>query len=557
MSMLARIMNKTLMLSYYPAYHAFVNSTKNVSMTQEKIFKKIISKNKNTIFGKKHFFSRIESYQHFKDNIPLSEYEDYLGYIEAIKKGKSNVLTKEKIKILQPTSGTTSASKYIPFTSGLKGDFHKTLGPWLYTMLKDRGVSTGKAYWSITPAVQLDERDSAVPIGFLEEADYFGFFRKLLIRKLFFMPGEITAIKDTQEFKYVTLFFLLKEKNVSLFSFWSPSFLLVLLYDLEKWKDKLIYDIRSGHITGLGNLSLKQRNDLGRKVVPDHLRAGELEEAFRHSVSRRYKMMWPNLSLISSWTDAYSREQVTKIAELFPDIRIQPKGLMATEGAISFPLANVGNVLAVCSHFFEFLEVNENTKKELCRAHELKKGKTYAVVITTNGGLYRYQLMDAISVEDFYNQCPVIRFMGRLGKISDLFGEKLNEFHLSNVLKTLLEKMEITSRFCLVAPESDEQGTHYVLYIQLNNYTQKELSKLNELALALDRDLRANVHYHWCRELSQLQPVKVFLIDKEDCPEIVFTNVLVSEGKKLGDIKSAVLSSARGWENKFKGSFKN
>ena len=84
--------------------------------TQNKVFKKLITQAKNTSFGKDHNFGNINSYQDFKQQVPVRDYEDLKPYIEQILQGKSDVLWQGKPLYFAKTSGTTSGAKYIPLT---------------------------------------------------------------------------------------------------------------------------------------------------------------------------------------------------------------------------------------------------------------------------------------------------------------------------------------------------------------------------------------------------------------------------------------------------------
>ena len=83
---------------------------------QEKLMKSLVKAAKQTEFGKDHEFENIESYEDFKQHIPVRDYEQFKSYIEKIKTGKENVLWKGKPIYLAKTSGTTSGVKYIPIT---------------------------------------------------------------------------------------------------------------------------------------------------------------------------------------------------------------------------------------------------------------------------------------------------------------------------------------------------------------------------------------------------------------------------------------------------------
>ena len=84
--------------------------------TQEKIFNKLIKKGKNTAFGKDHNFHKITSYEEFKKQVKVSDYEGLKPYIDRVVSGEKNVLWKGKPLYFAKTSGTTSGAKYIPLT---------------------------------------------------------------------------------------------------------------------------------------------------------------------------------------------------------------------------------------------------------------------------------------------------------------------------------------------------------------------------------------------------------------------------------------------------------
>ena len=89
---------------------------RNPHKTQEKVFKKLISKATNTAFGKDHDFKNIQNYEDFKKRVSVSDYEGLRPYIDRIVAGEKDVLWKGKPLYFAKTSGTTSGAKYIPIT---------------------------------------------------------------------------------------------------------------------------------------------------------------------------------------------------------------------------------------------------------------------------------------------------------------------------------------------------------------------------------------------------------------------------------------------------------
>ncbi|HYS52343.1 MAG TPA: GH3 auxin-responsive promoter family protein [Thermoanaerobaculia bacterium] len=236
--------------------------------------------------------------------------------------------------------------------------------------------------------------------------------------------------------------------------------------------------------------------------------------------------LWPNLRLISCWTDANAAAPAARLAKLFPQARIQGKGLIATEGFISFPLTGQeGSVLAIRSHFLEFIPLGSETP---LLAHELDEGQQYAVVITTGGGLYRYQLNDVIEVVGRIGQCPLIRFVGRQGLVSDWFGEKLNEAFVAGVLRQTFEEMNIAPAFAMLACDPDTPA--YVLTID------GEVPE--QLAERIETRLRQSFHYDYARFLGQLQMLRIAQVPHAAA---VYQQFCVCNGQKAGDVKPLAL----------------
>src|SRR5262249_23490782 len=152
--------------------------------------------------------------------------------------------------------------------------------------------------------------------------------------------------------------------------------------------------------------------------------------------------------LISCWADARAAEAAAHVGRLFPQARIQGKGLIATEAFISLPLAgHEGSALAVRSHFLEVAPDDQPCDRTPSLAHELEAGRRYSIIVSTGGGLYRYQLQDVVEVVGHVEQCPLIRFVGRQGYVSDQFGEKLNEAHVATVLRETFEIFGVAPAF--------------------------------------------------------------------------------------------------------------
>mgnify|MGYP000955418647 CR=1 FL=1 len=94
----------------------FYKQSKNAVKVQQKVFKKLILESKETAFGKDHNFSKINSYQEFKNQVPIRDYEELRPYVDKVVAGEPDILWPNKPLYFAKTSGTTSGAKYIPIS---------------------------------------------------------------------------------------------------------------------------------------------------------------------------------------------------------------------------------------------------------------------------------------------------------------------------------------------------------------------------------------------------------------------------------------------------------
>ena len=260
------------------------------------------------------------------------------------------------------------------------------------------------------------------------------------------------------------------------------------------------------------------------------------------------RRVWPRLALISCWADAGAARFLPELREAFPGVEIQPKGLLATEGFVSFPLVDrPAAALAVRCHFFEFEEADRSGPAPCRLAHELDRHGRYRVIVTTAGGLYRYRLHDEVEVVGFHNQCPLIRFLGKGDQVSDLVGEKLAEPHVRDVLDRLPVLRAIRPRFALLVPVLD-RPPRYRLYIQ-GHATD---SLLDALRVELQCGLEENSYYRHAVALGQLAVAEVSALDPAgESAWRLYERHCLGEGQRCGDIKPIALDRRTGWPERF------
>src|SRR4051812_30417366 len=102
---------------------AFCRATRDVEATQAAVLREILQQSKGTEFARRHRCGGIRTPRQYQQQVPLSTYEDYQRAIERIAAGERSVLTRERVELLQPTSGTSKGEKLIPYTRLLRREF--------------------------------------------------------------------------------------------------------------------------------------------------------------------------------------------------------------------------------------------------------------------------------------------------------------------------------------------------------------------------------------------------------------------------------------------------
>jgi hypothetical protein len=546
------LLNTAWMIKCSAEADAFARASRRVADTQVQLLLQTLRANRDTDFGRIHRFRDITDARTYQEQVPLATHADFAGRIRRIAAGEANVLTAEPVRLLEPTSGTTGGEKLIPYTAGLRRQFQRGVAAWITDLFRRRpAVRGGRAYWSLSPMLGPPRRSpGGLPIGFDDDTAYLGWTEQLALRRLLVTPPGVARLTDMDSFRYWTLLTLLAAGDLALISIWSPTFLTALLAPLGEWRERLCHDLRCGSLSPPIPLAEEMVRPFRRQLRPDPRRADHLDRVLRSSTpwADRLRHVWPRLALISCWADAAARQFLPELREQFPDVEVQPKGLLATEGLVSFPLIDrPGSALALRCHFFEFEEWGSG----YCRlAHQLDHGGRYRVILTTAGGLYRYHLRDEVEVVGAHHQCPLIRFVGKSDATSDLVGEKLAEAHVRVVLDRLLTAQALQPRFALLVPVL-RRPAHYRLYIQAAGITA-ESPLLGPLRKGLEDGLMENPYYRHAVATGQLAPAEVTALDPAGVSAwVLYERGCLKEGQKCGNIKPMALDRRAGWPEAF------
>jgi phenylacetate-coenzyme A ligase PaaK-like adenylate-forming protein len=450
----------------------------------------------DTEFGKKYNFAEIENYEQFKNKVPLQDYETLKPLIERTRRGEQNLLWHSEIKWFAKSSGTTDKSKFLPVSQESLDGCHYNAGRDMITLHcynnSETQLFTGKNL-ALGGSFKEDQ--------FENHNSFHGDVSAIIIQNLpmwadFFRAPEISiALMDEWESKLERMANSMMNENVTSLA-GVPSWMLVLLNKiLEKRQVKTIHE-----------------------VWPN------LEVYFHGGVSfAPYKDQFVKLF----GNDKVNFLQLYNASEGFFGIQDQLKSdellLMLDYGI-----------------FYEFLELREviagNTHKVI-QLEEVRPGVDYAMIITTNAGLWRYQLGDVIN---FTSTNPYrFKISGRTKQHINVFGEELMVNNADTAIATACEKTHASVKDYTVAPifMSDNSGAHEWLIEFENEPNNFEFFKavLDETLKKQNSDYEAKRYNNFVLHFPHIQKM----------PVNSFYNWLKANNKIGGQYKVPRLSNER------------
>ena len=507
----AALANALWLASARPDAARFDHALRHPDHAQRRLLHHALTRLARTAFGHDHGLSRHTTAADFADRVPLQTYDGLAPYIARIRRGERRVLTADPVTRLIPTSGSTAAAKLIPFTRALQRQFNAAIRPWIADLFtRHPDACRGPAYWSISPASSPandppgGSNDNAVPVGFDDDAAYLGPLARRLIDPVLAVPPTVRHHADPDDFRFATLFHLLRAPSLRLVSVWHPSFLTLLLDALPPHFDRLL-DALS---TGVCRAALGEVLYRTKPLHPRHL------DRLRRADPADPASLWPDLTVVSAWADAAAAAPFSSLAGRLPGVHLQPKGLISTEAFVSLPYRGA-HPAAVTSHLIELLDDDGGVHP----LHHAEPGGRYEPVVTTAGGLTRYRTGDIVEVTGRLHATPTLRFLGRTAT-SDLVGEKLTDAFAAAALAAACRRVGVSPAFAMLTPDPGASAAappHYTLWLEmpavatyvprLTPHAPRSRTAAHRLAAALDDELARNPHYAYARRIGQLGPV--------------------------------------------------
>lgn len=380
---------------------------------QEEWLRKLILSARNTEWGKKYDYASIQSYNSFASRVPLNEYPDLEPYVERMRKGEQNLLWSSEITWMAKSSGTTShKSKFIPVSEESLEECHFKGGKDLLSIYCNNNPDT-----QIFNGKLLGMGGSHFPDN--PEAGT--------------MVGDVSAIIMENLPSWVEL---MRTPDLSIAM-------------MSEWEEKIdqIARITSKenvtNITGVPSWTL---------VLLKHI----LEITGKKSIVE----VWPNLELFIHGGVSFVPYR-TQFANIIGKPINYLETYNASEGFFGIQdRSEADDMLLMLDYgiFYEFIPLSDEGKgnPEPIPLHQVETGKNYAMVITTNSGLWRYQIGDTITFTD--TDPYRIKITGRTRTFINAFGEEVIEDNALKALDQACEKTGALINEFTAAPVYFDQG---------------------------------------------------------------------------------------------------
>ncbi|QBZ96784.1 GH3 auxin-responsive promoter family protein [Flavobacterium sangjuense] len=469
---------------------------------QEELMMNLIRSSEETVIGQKYDFGSVKSYQTFAERVPVSTYEDLEPMIELTRKGAQNVFWNTPIKWFAKSSGTTNAkSKFIPVSNEALEDCHYKGSKDLLCMYLNNNESSemflGKSL-RLGGSSQIYENNNT----------YFGDLSAILIENMPIWaefsstPSSKISLMSEWETKLTAIINETKNENVTSFA-GVPSWMLVLLNRImtETGKDNLMELWPNLEVYFHGGVSFEPYREQYKKILP--------QNNFKY-----YEIYNASEGFFAIQDLNYSKDLL----------------LMLDYGI-----------------FYEFIPMDtfgtENQK--VIRLSDVELFKNYAVVITTNAGLWRYLIGDTVR---FTSLSPYrIRVSGRTKHHINVFGEELMVENTDMAIAKTCSALNCEVKDYTVAPifmHDREKGAHEWIV-----EFKKHPEDINLFEKTLDENLQAlNSDYEAKRYNNMTLNPLVINVAREN----LFYDWLAANNKLGGQHKIPRLSNERDYLEQLK-----
>ena len=459
--------------------------------TQEKVFQSLIAQAKDTAFGRDHRFAEIKTYADFVERVPIRDYEALRPYIDRVVEGEKDVLWKGKPLYFAKTSGTTSGAKYIPIS--------KASMPYHIRAARD----------AILCYIHETQRADFVngKMIFLQGSP-------ILAEKNGIKTGRLSGIVA----HYVPAYL---QRNRM------PSYKTNCIDDWETKVEAIVTETFSQNMTLISGIPSWVLMYFERLYNRSGIKVGKL---------------FPNFSLFIYGGvnyEPYRQQFEHLIGRKVDSIELYP----ASEGFFAYQDSQTEKgmlLLLNAGIFYEFVEADTffSSSPKRVPLQEVQLGVNYALIISTNAGLWGYNIGDTVQFTSLKPYRIVVT--GRIKHFISAFGEHVIAKEVEEAMRAGQEATGARIAEFTVAPQVNPVSGELPYHEWFVEFEQKP-TDMNAFAEIIDKALQAqNMYYYDLIQGKVLQRLKI-----TEVPEGGFAAYMKSEGKLGGQNKMQRLANDR------------
>jgi hypothetical protein len=386
--------------------------------SQAQWLQKLLQIAKNTEYGRRHGFKSIKNYKDFARQLPIVSYEEIQGDIDRMMRGEKDILWPGYVKWYSKSSGTTShRSKYIPVPPHNLKQCHLQ-GSW----------DSMSILYHHRPGAQAFAKKSLIMGGSIEK----------------FEPYPSTRLGDVSAVMLHHMPFIGRP-------FYTPDFETALMSD---WEEKIE---RMASITKDEDLVMMGGVPTWTMVLFDRI----LE------ITGKDHMLdvWPNAMAYLHGGVGFS-PYLSQFKEYFPsDDFVYQEVYNASEGFIGLQDDQEIKSLLLLSDNGMFFEFEDRISGEVVPLEGVKTDRNYAIILSSNAGLWRYRIGDTIQFDSVLP--PRFKITGRTQQFINVFGEEVMVANTDRALSKTCEEFNAIAEEYSVAPifmkQSDTGGHEWIV----------------------------------------------------------------------------------------------
>ena len=359
------------------------------------------------------------------------------------------------------SSGTTDAPKLIPVNKTWMAEYRRGWQIWGIKAFLDHPALFYAKLTGIAGNWDMRRTPTDIPCGMASGLS--ARMQSPLLRMVYCVPPSVFEIEDVSAKYYAALRLSVPEPS-GLFLTATPATVVNFARLGDRFRETLIRDVADGTFSAEFDVPASIKRDVLRRIKgPDPERARELEQIVEKTGHLYPKDYW-NLALVACWLGGTVGTYARHIADYYDNVACRDIGLLCSEGRFTIPMEDntPGGVLEIASHYYEFIPEDEIDSPDptVLESHELVEGKSYFILLTTSSGLYRYNIYDVMRCTGFVGQAPILEFLNKGQRFSDMEGEKISEFHLVKAVGDVAARMGIhVTGFTAVPVRPSESST--------------------------------------------------------------------------------------------------